>query len=151
MANIPAKVSYEQDVCAWVDRVSSLIREKRFEELNDEDLEHIADEVEDVGKSEQRELANRMVVLLAHLLKWKYQPLRRGSSWELTIKNQRQEIKDDLVDTPSLKTRLSDEEWIRRVWRNAVYEATRETALTDFPNSMPWTFEQALDDTFLPD
>ncbi len=30
------------------------------------DLEHIADEIEDVGKSEQRELESRMAVLIAH-------------------------------------------------------------------------------------
>jgi hypothetical protein len=49
----------------------------------------MAEEIEDVGKSEQRELENRMAILLAHLLKWQYQPARRGASWQKTIKVQR--------------------------------------------------------------
>ena len=48
--------------------------------------EHLADEIENVGKSEQRELASLMIVLLAYLLKWQYQPGQRGSNWETTIK-----------------------------------------------------------------
>ncbi len=49
-------------------------------------IANIAEEIEDVGKSEQRELASRMAVLIAHLLKWKYQPSHRGTSRERTIK-----------------------------------------------------------------
>ena len=37
------------------------------------DIEHIAEEIEDVGKSEKRELSSRMAVLLSHLLKREYQ------------------------------------------------------------------------------
>ena len=56
---------YETDVVAWASEQSRLIRAGRFELL---DLAHIAEEIEDVGKSELRELASRMAVLLAHLL-----------------------------------------------------------------------------------
>src|SRR5260364_339332 len=63
------------------------------------DVEHIAEEIEDVGRSEKRELANRMAVLLVHLLKWKFQPERRGSSWQRTIKEQRNAIALHLEET----------------------------------------------------
>lgn len=69
---------YETDVIAWANEQAAFIRAGRFDML---DLEHLADEIEDVGKSERRELRNRMAVLLTHLLKWKFQPERRGSSW----------------------------------------------------------------------
>jgi hypothetical protein len=69
--------SYEADVVMWANEQARLIRAGRFELL---DLAHVAEEIEDVGKSEQRELASRMAVLLAHLLKWQYQPGRRGAS-----------------------------------------------------------------------
>lgn len=61
---------------AWANEQARLIRAGRFDLLG---LEHIAEEIEDVGKSEQRELETRMAVLLAHLLKWQFQPERRGS------------------------------------------------------------------------
>ena len=66
--------TYEDDVVAWANEQARLLRTGRFDLL---DIEHIAEEIEDVGKSEQRELANRMAVLLTHLLKWHYQPERR--------------------------------------------------------------------------
>jgi len=54
---------YEKDVNAWASEQAKLLRTGQFNLL---DIEHIAEEIEDVGKSEQRELANRMAVLLAH-------------------------------------------------------------------------------------
>ena len=80
--------NYEADIMAWAQEQARLLRARRFDAL---DIEHLAEEIEDVGKSEQRELENRMAVLLAHLLKWQHQPARRGSSWA-TIRHQRQRI-----------------------------------------------------------
>jgi hypothetical protein len=60
-----------------------LLRAGRFDLLG---IEHIAGEIEDLGRSEQRELAARMTVLLVRLLKWQYQPERRGASWESKIR-----------------------------------------------------------------
>ncbi len=81
--------NYDNDVIAWAQEQANLLRSGQFSLL---DIEHIAEEIEDVGKSEQRELASRMSVLLAHLLKWEYQPERRGSSFEDTIHTQRERI-----------------------------------------------------------
>lgn len=81
--------SYETDVVAWANEQAELIRTRQFDKL---DLSHIAEELQDVGKSEQRELAHRVAVLLMHLLKWEYQPSHRGNSWSLTIKEQRRAI-----------------------------------------------------------
>jgi len=71
--------TYDHDVVAWASEQANLLRTGQFDLL---DIQHIAGEIEDVGKSEQRELASRMAVLLAHLLKWRFQPERRGASWE---------------------------------------------------------------------
>src|SRR5260364_115065 len=80
---------YEQCIVAWANEQAEFIRSGQLDLL---DRAHIADEIEDVGKSERRELANRMAVLLAHLLKWQFQPGRRGASWQRTIKEQRRAI-----------------------------------------------------------
>ncbi len=101
---------------AWASEQARLIRAGRFDLL---DREHIAEEIEDVGKSEQRELATRMAVLLAHLLKWQHQPERRGASWEVTISSQRQRIVRRLDKTPSLRGCLNDPDWWADAWGDA--------------------------------
>ena len=68
-------MGYNDDVLLWSREQAELLRSGQFSKL---DIEHLADEIEDVGKSEKRELASRMAVLLAHLLKWQHQPSRRS-------------------------------------------------------------------------
>jgi hypothetical protein len=72
-----ATARYEDDGVAWSTEQARLLREGRLDLL---DIAHLATEIEDVGQSEQRELANPMAVLLAHLLKWQMQPGRLGAS-----------------------------------------------------------------------
>lgn len=143
-------IAYEKDIIAWANEQASFIRAGRFELL---DLEHLAEEIEDVGKSEQRELENRMAVLLAHLLKWQYQPARRGASWEKTIKVQRTQVNRRIQKTPSFKHTLQDTEWWEDTWGDAITQASKETGieLTVFPESCPWTSEQILDQDFFPE
>lgn len=131
--------SYNTDIVAWAQEQARFIRAGRFDLL---DLEHIAEEIEDVGKSEQRELANRMAVLLAHLLKWQFQPERQGSSWRNTIRAQRKEVKYLLEEAPSLKTKLDEPRWLDMVWSKAIASASNETGLDNWPNVMPWSMEE---------
>ncbi|MBF0103570.1 MAG: DUF29 domain-containing protein, partial [Desulfobacterales bacterium] len=115
------------------------------------DIAHIAEEIEDVGKSEQRELANRMAVLIAHLLKWQFQPERKSSSWERTIKEQRRSLGFHLKKVPSLRSKLNDSEWLDSVWADAVTIAIKETGLEDFPEICPWLIENILSQQWLPE
>ena len=62
---------YHQDFHAWAMRNAELIRQGRLAEI---DGEHVAEELESMGKSQQRALGSRLTVLLAHLLKWRHQP-----------------------------------------------------------------------------
>lgn len=144
--------SYDGDVVAWADEQAALLRAGRFDLL---DIEHLADEIEDVGKSEHRELDSRMVLLVAHLLKWKFQPEKReiGYSWHNTIKTQRFLIVKRLRKTPSLKPSLKDSDWLEEVWVEAVDFAMKETGLPNskFPESWIWSVEQVLDNGFWPD
>ena len=138
---------YETDIVAWASEQARLIRAGRFDLL---DLAHIADEIEDVGKSEQRELANRMAVLLAHLLKWQYQPERQGNSWARTLKEQRKGVRRRLEETPSLKAKLTDPAWWDGVWSDAVAQAGEETGLDTLPEVCPWTEADILGEGWLP-
>ena len=138
---------YEADVVAWSKEQAALLRAGRFSAL---DIEHIADEAEDVGRSEQRELASRMAVLLAHPLKWAGQPANRSGSWRTMIREQRRAIARRLDKPPSLRASLADPDWMADAWGDALAQATKDTGLADFPDACPWTKEQLLDELFLP-
>lgn len=141
--------TYERDIVAWANEQARLLRARRFDLL---DIEHIAGEIEDVGKSEQRELASRMAVLLAHLLKWRYQPERRGASGEKTIRAQRKEIGYALEESPSLAPKLQEPRWFDMVWARAVAQAVTETGLDCFPEICPWQIdEEVLSEHWLPE
>jgi hypothetical protein len=141
---------YDGDIIAWANEQARLLRAGLFSSL---DIEHIAEEIEDVGKSERRELENRMAVLLTHLLKWQHQPERQGNSWRRTIKTQRAGIAERLRKTPSLRPDFDSELWRAEVWADALTMVTRETGLSfeAFPEDCPWTIAQILNPEWLPD
>jgi hypothetical protein len=138
---------YETDVLAWSREQARLLRAGQFGLL---DLEHIAEEIEDVGKSEQRELASRLAVLMAHLLKWHYQPERQSASWQRTIKEQRRALAFHLKQVPSLQTRLADAEWLGAIWADAITRAIEETGMGGFPEECPWAVADLLNQDWLP-
>jgi hypothetical protein len=144
------QTSYDKDVILWSEQQARLLRAGRFAEL---DIEHLADEIEDVGKSEKRELASRMAVLLAHLLKWSRQPKMRSNSWRATIVVQRKRVALAIKATPSLKAVMRDPDWREDMWLDALAQAQKETGLMleDLPAACPWTMEQAAEEDFWPE
>ena len=130
---------YERDFHAWASEQAGLLRAGRLAEA---DIAHIVEEIESMGRSERRELVNRLVVLLLHLLKWRFQPALRGNSWRLSIKEQRIRLAAHLEDNPSLKA-----------YRLAAIEAERDTGLSEstFPTACPFSFEQMMDERFWPE
>ena len=141
--------SYESDVVAWANEQAELIRAGRLDKL---DLAHIAEEIEDVGKSEQRELAHRMSILLMHLLTWEFQPSHRSNSWTSTIREQRRSIARRLDKTPSLQKSLTDSDWLEDVWLDARNDATKETGIEfdKFPAWCHWELTLVLQQEWLP-
>ena len=140
---------YETDFHAWALQNARLLRDGRLTEL---DAEHIAEELEGMSASERRELLNRLQVLLLHLLKYQYQPERRGKSWLLTISHQRTAIERLLDESPSL-ARLLDAGTVMKVYGKAVRDAVIETDLERhiFPVACPYGLEQVLDEDWLPE
>ena len=139
---------YEQDFFAWANEQTALLRSGR---LSEADIDHIAEEIESMGRSEQQQLENRLTVLLLHLLKWQFQPGLRGNSWRLTIKEQRGRIVRHLRKNPSLQAVLG--ETITDAYSDALIEAERETGLSEntFPTACPWIFGQIIDADFWPE
>ncbi len=138
---------HSADFFGWIMQQAALLRAGQLAEI---DQEHLAEEIEDMGRSLQRELVNRLTVLFLHLLKWQFQPGYQGNSWRYTIEEQREQLKDTLADNPSLKQKLPES--IERAYKYARTGAAKKTGLpkSTFPENCPWSFEQALDDGFLP-
>jgi len=139
---------YESDFYTWTQEQARLLRERRFDDL---DLENLVDEVASVGSSEKREIRNRLVVLIGHLLKWKFQPGGRGSSWRETILEQRDQIREIVASSPSLRN--YQRENISRSYRAARLLAAGQTgiAFEVFPEECPFDPDQVLDDKFFPE
>jgi hypothetical protein len=139
--------AYETDVVAWANEQAALLRSGNLTAI---DALNIADEIESVGRSERNELESRMAVLLAHLLKWQFQPERRGHSWEATIKLQRIQLAKLLHDSPSLKHAFENEKFLRTIWLHATVIAGDQTQL-DMPRTWIWPLDLVLGDDFWPD
>ena len=143
----PPPTDYEADFHAW-----SMDQAKRLRALHVPglDTENLAEEIESLGRRDRLELVSRMNVLLTHLLKWQFQPDRRGRSWIVTIGHQRRAIERVLSESPSLRPAMP--EILPRAFSTAIREAADETGLPrqTFPSSCPWSLEQALDEDWLP-
>ncbi|RLT33889.1 MAG: DUF29 domain-containing protein [Chloroflexi bacterium] len=138
---------YTEDYHRWLTANAEAIR---WGQLSDIDTEHIAEELEAMSKRERRELISRLTVLLAHLLKWEFQPAQRSRSWRNTLTVQRGELTDLLEDSPSLRAEL--EQYIERAYTRAGLLAEDETGLaaTAFPLECPYALEEILDPAFFP-
>jgi hypothetical protein len=139
---------YEEDFYAWTIEQARLLREGALSEI---DAENIAEELECMGKSNRRELRSRLIVLLMHLLKFRFQADRISPSWRITIRAQRDEIQALLADSPSLHPAVT--EMLARAYIRARQDAIDETGLpaTAFPAECPFTPEQILSEDFLPE
>lgn len=139
---------YDQDLVLWTERQARLLREGKLDQA---DIKNIAEELESMGRSEKRELRNRLRILLMHLLKWSYQPNERSRSWAATIRVQRDDIESVLEDNPSLRPQV--DEFIARAYGRARAEAAYETRIDEarFPQACPWAGAQVLDGEWLPE
>ncbi len=142
-------IAYDKDFYGWVNEQAELLRTGALNQL---DIENLIEEVESMGRSELSALRNRLKILIAHLLKWKYQPTYQGRSWALTIKGQRNDLKDLLDDSPSLKYKMRQNVFIKRAWKSAVIDAAKETGFDEkiFPIEPIWTLDEILSEDFLP-
>ena len=139
---------HELDFYAWTQQQADLIKSGNQAAV---DFKHLLEEIESMGASERRELINRLAILLAHLLKWRYQPSLRGRSWQLTIKEQRRRLLRHLKDNPSLHARL--DEFIADAYIDSVLLAAKETGLDEaaFPSQCPYPEKELLDMEFYPE
>ena len=140
-------VSYDQDFYSWTQDQARLLLEGRFDQL---DLDRLADEVADMGKSEIREFKSRLAVIIAHLLKLAVQTHRTPSnerSWRTTIDTQRQSIARHLAKNPGLKNPAILDDVLADAWGDGRVLAIKETGLDPllFPEACPYSLGELLE------
>lgn len=150
------KREYDQNFHQWIEHHIALIREGRFNEI---DTDHLIEELEDMARRDRDELVSRLVVLIAHLLKWQFQLGQLsdrwkefdGRSWRRSIIEQRHEIFRQLRNKPSLKSYLHDA--VIEAYPDALESAIEETNLPEstFPQICPYSLEQLVDKKFYPE
>jgi hypothetical protein len=130
---------YEIDYLLWTEETIAKLKARDFDRV---DFENLIEEIEDLGRSQKRELRQRLKTLLEHLLKRLYVTMpQEYNGWERTIREQRQQIKLELMDSPSLKS----------VWEKSfdlAWQFALETVRDDYPQSNfpdTWQFEQSID------
>ena len=136
---------YEQDFDLWRMKNIECLRLGQWNKL---DHKHLIEELDAIGKSEQREFVSRVAVLLAHLLKWTWQPECRSHSWSDTIIEQRFQLAQLFAQSPSLSRHF--EASVERAYQLALTIASKETDMpkTYFPKSCPFSCSQILDENF---
>jgi len=146
---------YESDWYTWVHEQATLLAEGRFDAL---DLDHLVEELELMADSAPGELYNRLIVLLAHLLKLAvaaevlpgaYDRAQRG--WRLTCREQRARLTRLLDRNRGLRGTVPDE-------ITAAYAVARLQALaalqvdeSQIPTQCPWTADEVRAEDFWPD
>jgi hypothetical protein len=141
------KTSYDTDFYTWTQAQAAALRAKDWAHL---DFEHLAEEIESLGRSERYAIESQLERLLLHLLKWRYDPAERPRrGWRLTIERARREIAKRA--TGALQTYPA--QYLATAYRYARRDATMhlDGSPASFPEACPWTIAQVLEADFLPE
>jgi len=143
---VTTRTLYDRDFAEWTARTAELLRERRLDEL---DLENLAEEIETLGRSERSAVRSQLRRMLVHLVKLGIQPERGGASWRGSVASARTALLDLMEDSPSLR-RVAEEN-LQRIYREAVELALIETDLTgsakelNVPRNCPYNLAALLE------
>ena len=142
------QATYDADFYLWTQQQAALLRKGSLTEL---DAAHLLDEIEDMGANSRRAMESYLRNVILHLLKWRYQPERRGTSWRLSIRDGRHQLAKRVKDSPSLRQKIPD--MAVDEYPLAREYAAAETGLpvATFPDACPFSVEQVLDADYWPD
>ena len=138
---VTTKTLYDTDFAEWAKETAALVRAGR---LNEVDLEHVAEEIEDLAKGDRRAAASQMRRLMLHLIKQRVQPERDSDSWQASVASAQLELEDILADSPSLRRFLADN--LEKLYNDAMLLASKETGILvlPLPKECPFTLDELL-------
>ena len=124
-----ARDLYDRDWYAWTqDQAARLRAWPEHLRPNGLDVEHLAEEVEDLGKSDRRAIESFLHQIALHLLKLEFHPAAAEARlhWMAEIDTFRLEVERRFADSPSLRARRA--EIAGRAWASAERAARRQLA-----------------------
>src|ERR1051326_3922677 len=122
---VTTKTLYDTDFAEWAKETAELVRAGRLSEV---DLEHVAEEIEDLGKRDRRAVESQMTRLLLHLIKQRIQPERDGASRKASVNSAELELSLIVRDSPSLLRYLA--EHLQEIYSDALRRASDETGIS---------------------
>ena len=140
--------SYDTDFYTWTQQQATALRAKDWPGL---DVANLAEEIESLGNEQAHAVESHLVIVLTHLLKWRYQSERRSRGWRTSVRVGRQQIARRLRRNPGLRPDLPT--FLTNAYDDARTRAMDETdlPLATFPEVCPWTLAQVLDEDFWPE
>ena len=132
---------YETDFYLWLEKTAHLLRERKLQQL---DIENLLEEIEGMSRSEKDALESNLIIVLQHLLKCDYQIPKRSPSWSYSIYEHSRRLKKSLKNSPSLKNYFYDVfgESYQEVRKLAYLETS--LPLDTFPLECPYIAEDIL-------
>lgn len=107
----------------------------------------------DLGRIQRDAIESQLERLLLHILTWQYQPQLKSSSWEISIKDARRQIKKLCRKYPVLIKHIHKEDVFDECYLDAREAAIDKTGLpkTTFSLEYPYSLEQVLNSSFFPE
>ena len=141
------KSLYEKDFYIWAERQAALLRARRLDDL---DLDNLIEEVEGLADTKRSAVLNNARVVMEHLLELQHSPAQEPrSGCRATVLEHRSRVEIDL--TPRLQKILEEElPRLHRLARRSAAVAMRDhgehAAADALPETCPYTLDQITGD-----
>jgi hypothetical protein len=141
------KTLYEIDDSLWLEEIIELLKAKRFDAL---DLDNLIEELEDLGNEKKFRVASLLEQIIRHCLLLQFWTRERDYNqdhWELEIVNFQIQLKRGL--TTNLRNYLQNE--LTSIYEDALFFVRKKTKnKVIFPDTCPYSLEELLDPNWLP-
>ncbi|ELR96366.1 DUF29 domain-containing protein [Gloeocapsa sp. PCC 73106] len=138
---------YEIDSYQWLEETIKLLKSNSLDAI---DLEHLIEELEDLGRSERNAVESLLEQIIRHLLLlqyWSEESFLNSAHWRAEITGFRTQLKRKL--TSNLRNHLQKE--LASLYQDALAYVQQKTSLkVNFPEDIPYSLEELLDLNWLP-
>lgn len=141
------KQLYDVDDDEWLEQTINLLKNHQFQQL---DLDNLIEELEDLGREKKNAVASLLEQIIRHLLLlqyWTTEAEYNAVHWQEEIYNFRTQLRRTI--TTNLRKYLKDE--LTSIYQDALgFVKIKTTNLVTFPTECPYSLEQLLDRSWLP-